>query len=444
MSTAEVYAFKITEYNAEDIYRILPENLFSLILPGDKVVLKPNWIRESHLSRLEEWEPIITHPTVITAVLRKVLENLKGKGEISILDGPETASTFSKILDHYPVDVWRNMAQESGVNLGIIDLRDDEWTVFQNVVVKRMKLPGDPSGSTQVNLLRDESEFNGIAPFKGYFGADSNILETNRAHDGINNFYRVSRTVLEADVFINLPKLKTHKKAGITCNLKNLVGINTYKNFLPHNMIGTVEDGGDQFPKRSPKSFLESKLMPLIHQHVLVSPKLSRCINPLIGFGKRVFGDNSKTVRGGSWYGNNTLWRTILDLNKVLFYANPDGTMREDNPLSRKKYISVVDGIIGGEKNGPKSPDPINMGVIICGKDPVTTDSVGARLMGLNPQKIPSIANAFSIQRFAITENKLESIVVRINDESYGINDLPKNWIVKFQPSQGWVGHIEI
>ncbi|MCV6004648.1 DUF362 domain-containing protein, partial [Escherichia coli] len=43
--------------------------------------------------------------------------------------------------------------------------------------------------------------------------------------------YLVSRDIIEADVVINLPKLKTHKKAGLTCALKNLIGINGNKEF---------------------------------------------------------------------------------------------------------------------------------------------------------------------------------------------------------------------
>ena len=36
--------------------------------------------------------------------------------------------------------------------------------------------------------------------------------------------YLIAKDVLDADLVINLPKLKTHKKAGITAALKNLVG----------------------------------------------------------------------------------------------------------------------------------------------------------------------------------------------------------------------------
>ena len=50
-----------------------------------------------------------------------------------------------------------------------------------------------------------------------------------------------------ADVVINLPKLKTHKKTGVTISLKNMVGINGYRNCLPHHTIGTPDASGDEF-----------------------------------------------------------------------------------------------------------------------------------------------------------------------------------------------------
>lgn len=444
MTTSEVYVFKVSKYNLSDIYEILPDSVFSLIHPGNKIVLKPNWIRESHIARPNEWEQVITHPTVITAVLKKVLEKLQGQGTISIIDGPETASSFEKILSHYPVAEWKAMAANTGISLEIIDLRDDEWVNEGEVTIERKKLAGDPRGSTQINLISDESEFFSHTPRNGYFGADSNIAETNQAHDGTRNLYRVSRTVLEADVFINMPKLKTHKKAGITASLKNLVGINTYKNFLPHNSIGTSADGGDQFPKKTSKSIIESHLMPFIHQNILASTRLSKLFRPVMSLGTKIFGDNSQTIRGGSWYGNDTLWRTILDLNKILLYANPDGSLRDDKWLSTKKYITVVDGIIGGQGNGPKAPDPINLGYLFCGTNPVATDAVSAYFMRFNPLKIPSIANAFTVKRYSIVNFRYEDIIAKISNGNYKLEEIPNKYSMNFRPHHGWVGHIEL
>ena len=44
----EVHLLKLNEYDADKIYEALPRQLFSIISPGDTVVLKPNWVLEEH------------------------------------------------------------------------------------------------------------------------------------------------------------------------------------------------------------------------------------------------------------------------------------------------------------------------------------------------------------------------------------------------------------
>jgi len=243
------------------------------------------------------------------------------------------------------------MEKSKGVELQIIDLREDEWINEGDVTVSRKKLVGDPKGSTEVNLVSDLSEFhNHIKSKRGYYGADYNIKEVNKAHDGYNNLYRVSRSIIEANVFINIPKLKTHKKAGITCCLKNLVGINTYKNYLPHHSEGGPEDLGDQFPTNKIKTKIEGPVMAFIKQYVIQNTMMARIFKPFKRWSKNIFGDTNNTIRSGNWYGNDTVWRMILDLNKVLFYANYDGTIREDNWINTKNYIGIVDAILAGDE----------------------------------------------------------------------------------------------
>jgi hypothetical protein len=346
-------------------------------------------------------------------------------------------------MSHYPVKEWESDALKEGIRLTILDLRDEEWTDDGNVVTERKNLPGDPLGSTEVNLKGEASEFFGHRPANGYFGADSDIKETNAAHDGTNNLYRISRTVAGCDVFINIPKLKTHKKAGITCNLKNLVGINTYRNFLPHSSIGTIKDGGDQFPVKTASTGIESKLMPFIHQKILKYPGLAKLFSPFIGLGKRVFGDNTKTIRGGSWYGNDTIWRMILDINKVLFYSDAQGRMKEGTIDKAKRYISVVDGIIAGEGEGPKMPDAVRMGYLICGTNPVAVDSVCAVLMGFDPMKIPSLKNAFSVSKYKLTGFGYDDIRLVFGGKIFEMEGIPPALVKKLKPHRGWTGHLE-
>jgi uncharacterized protein (DUF362 family) len=53
-----------------------------------------------------------------------------------------------------------------------------------------------------------------------------------RTHARGRHQYLVAREVIAADLVVNLPKLKSHRKAGITGALKNLVGINGNKEYL--------------------------------------------------------------------------------------------------------------------------------------------------------------------------------------------------------------------
>ena len=252
-----VFIENCVNYNTITINKTLYKHITifkNLINKGDSVVLKPNWIAHSHKYNENEWQSVITHPNVITGVLKIVLECLDGEGKVVITDGPQTNSSWEKIMIRMDPELWIKMGREKGVEVSIIDLREDLWVTKGDVTIQRKKLFGDPLGSTECNLgIYSEFVNHNVSP-RGYFGADYNKEETNQAHSGSNHKYRVSRTVIESDVFINIPKMKTHKKAGITCSLKNLVGINTYKNWLPHHNEGTPDEGGDQFPGANLKS----------------------------------------------------------------------------------------------------------------------------------------------------------------------------------------------
>src|SRR6267378_3196318 len=53
---------------------------------GDRVVLKPNWVKE-HDERHpgpNQWEHVVTHPAVIEGVVRWVAPRLQGRGSITI------------------------------------------------------------------------------------------------------------------------------------------------------------------------------------------------------------------------------------------------------------------------------------------------------------------------------------------------------------------------
>jgi uncharacterized protein (DUF362 family) len=443
--TSEVFIMKIDSYDSEMIKNSLPHQLFDIINPGDNIVIKPNWVLESHSDKPDEWDYVISHPMLIDAVIQIVIKKLKKSGSIILTDGPELNADFNKILNHYPIAKWREETKSEGINFEIIDLRDVLYIQDKNVTVHKITLNSDPNGKVLYNLRAELSEFYGHIKSKaGYFGGGSDFNKTNNSHNGVDNVYSISKTAIQADVFINLPKLKTHKKSGITASLKNLVGINTDRSFLPHHTIGTLDEHGDQFPNKNVSSRLEKSIMPIIHQKILTVPIFARMISPFLTVAKLVFGDNSRTVRAGAWYGNDTLWRTIIDINKILFYGNTDGTLRPDDPVNMKKYITLVDGIYAGEGMGPKTPDKIELRCLIAGKNPVAVDYISAKLMGFDPRKIPSIINNFNVKNYRLCHFTPEQIRINHNNSMYNLDALPEELIINFKPHFGWKNHIEL
>ena len=138
-----------------------------LVRPGDRVVLKPNWIKE-HDERHPSpghWQHVITHPTVIEAVIRWTAERLQGSGSIVVCDAPQTDSSFRLIREYCQLDamIARCRTSYPGLRIELLDLRPEEWLARDGVTVARTALPGDPAGSTHVRL-------DAASEFVGYQG----------------------------------------------------------------------------------------------------------------------------------------------------------------------------------------------------------------------------------------------------------------------------------
>jgi len=423
--------------------------LFKQIIPGDTVVIKPNWIAERHKFKKEVWEPVITHPNVILGIIRKVIQRLEGSGKIIIADGPVENASFEALSRIYNFENWKNIGRKAGIEIEILDLRKFMCINENDIIVDVIDLPGDPQGDVDFDL-KEASEFIGHSPSsKGYYGASYDSMETNAAHSNGKHLYRVSKSVISADVFINVPKLKVHKKAGITCSLKNLVGINTYKNFLPHHNEGVPSIGGDQFPGSEMKNRLEGLLLSYFKKIQIDSQKFSSVFIRVKKIGRLIFGETTDTIRSGNWYGNDTLWRTILDLNKLLLYGDDNGDMKMVKFEKTKKYISIVDGIVGGQGNGPEAPDSFVSKMLIAGENPVSVDCVCAKLMGFDYKKIPALKNAFKIKNdhYPLLNFDYNDIVVKSDSLSKfckTLKSIEKRYCYQFTPHFGWKRFIEL
>jgi uncharacterized protein (DUF362 family) len=445
----------VTYASVRDLFRLLKYDwpnfgsaawnpLGWLINPGDTVFLKPNMIAEKHYYK-DDWEYVITHGSVVRPVIDYVFLALQGKGRIIVGDAPSTEAKFEEILQRMGLNEIRLLyRREKDFEIEIIDLRNEYWIEKDRVVVDTVRLPGDPRGSVGVNLAADSMFAELDDHGKQYYGAFYDIAETNQHHRNGKHEYAISKSALLADVFINIPKLKTHKKCGLTVNLKSLVGINANKNWLPHYIFGSPETGGDQFESASVRGDLENAVVRHAKQVLLTKNPVAQMVaRKTKHLAYKVFGGNEQIVRSGNWHGNNTVWRMALDLNRILLYANADGSMRA--PENRKKYFSIVDGIVAMEGNGPVNGTAKTTGAVIAGLNPVAVDAVCARLMGFDYRKLPIVARAFPPHSFPLIEAGIESIEPVSNNPTW---DRPLvEWsladVFQFEPHFGWKGKVE-
>ncbi len=427
------------------IYRSEENYDFSFIdvRPGEWVVLKPNLVKEAKENDPDEWESVVTSPRIIERVCAHVCSRLQGRGRVTICDAPQTDSSFAAIaarLDLYGIA--RRCEESYGVPVEVIDLRNEEWVSERGVISGRRKLAGDPKGVIAFDLGRDSLFY--CHPGEGrYYGADYDHATVNRHHRGETHEYLVCATPIHADVFVNLPKLKTHKKTGVTLNLKNLVGINADKNWLPHHTEGAPGNGGDQFPDLGMRQRLEQKAVELARFFAGKVPVLGAGVaQTLRRSGTVVFGDGGSVVRSGNWHGNDTTWRMALDLNRCLLYGNPDGSLRGGRP---KRCYCLIDGIVGMEGAGPMQGDAVRSGVVIGGTDPAVADAVAARVMGFDWRKIPVIREAFEVSRLPVTTARPEDVRVISDVPAWNgtFGEIIDRDFLKFKPHFGWSGHIE-
>lgn len=135
-----------------------------LELKGKRVLLKPNFV-EAHLGR-----PINTHP----AVIANVAEACYFLGAAEVMVGEASGH------------------------------RRDPWFSIMNPALKEV--------------------FGGRVRRVDLNHSDTVAVENKGSATGLPGFF-LPREVARADVFISLPKMKTHHYMGVTLSLKNLFGV---------------------------------------------------------------------------------------------------------------------------------------------------------------------------------------------------------------------------
>ncbi len=427
--------------------------LGELIGPGKTVILKPNLVSHRNLGEsmygLTDTDGLVTHGSVIRAVLDYVVKGLAGEGRIIVCDCPVQGTDWQQAVELVGLDKVANYirAQYPEIDIELKDFRLGTAVKWGNTVVKRIvddsmlqnyRELDLKSSSLLMPLMHQSYEF-GVSDYPRWRMTAAHTPETNK--------YLYPKELLEADVMINLPKMKVHMKAGITCAMKNFVGTIGHKDYLPHFRFGGPKTGGDEYPEYGPVwrflwacmhkawDYEGGKLKIL---YIIVA----RIVAKYLGLFRRI--PNPVWALGaGSWFGNDTLWRTVLDINRAYLYYNSGTNAVDESNCSKQSYLAILDGIVGGEKESPLSPTPRRAGFIIASCNPLALDTVAATVMGLDYRKIPQLCEAWKPMPMPLSGYSPEDIDICGTIKARKLADLSRE-AVCFVPSMGFVGHIEL
>jgi uncharacterized protein (DUF362 family) len=366
-----------------------------LVEDVDRVVIKPNLVLHKVSTTDCTIKSLVVHASVLRPLIDYFLlaaQKLQVDIEVVVADTPLQSCDFDRLCQQNGLGALMEHYETLGAPVRLLDLRS-EWAVIDEnfLIQSRVDLPGDPQGSTIIDLGQLSLHYGqdaGRAPISIQDYEDS---VTRNHHSGEIQEYRFSNTVLHSELLVNVAKLKTHGKAGVTLAMKNIVGANTSKDFLPHFRVGAPERGGDEFARFSRYQLIVRSVRDFINK------RMAGKSIPLLGKLKTLVQDvetaKARAGRGGifagAWWGNDTVWRTIVDINRAVVFGTRRGLVVES---PQRRMICFLDGIWGMEGEGPIKGTDRYSGVIAYGDDPVEFDARSALLMGFDPARVPHIS----------------------------------------------------
>jgi len=416
----------------------------SIVSHPRTIAIKPNWV----LHETDAAFPIralVTDARLVEAVVEACLVQFPD-ASIVVGDVPLQFADFAKIRRQSGLDrVIDRFAHETRVRF--LDLRREvmvrDATGFMRPADGGH---GDPRGYRLVKL-GGESHLEAMSHQSDRFAVnDYSGQVTSANHSRGNHKYLVSQTLLDCNLFINLPKWKSHQKSAITGALKNVVGISCDKAYLPHFRRGAPAWGGDEYKDDHRwMYFLQTRVREALQKRSALAFKLLKpawdLFKQLRGLETRMASPNGASdnfyVAGGSWFGNDTIWRMIYDLNLIVEQVDEMGRL---TGTRQRGYLCLVDGLVSGEGNGPLQPLPRDLDWLVCGDDPFAIDIALAWFMGFQPEKIPILSRrpqylgAWGHFDLSALEIEIDRVTTLLSESQINFG---------FAPPPGWKDHVE-
>lgn len=406
------------------------------IRPGSSVFVLCNFVYHRRPQDSErDFHAKCIHGSVLRALLDYVCIAVGSRGRIRFGNAPLQSCTWERVLHDAEADRVAEFYRGQGLEVLPQDLRlyvTDRSQLGRVRGIERR----DEAAAVEIDLagqsLLAGLEGGGTPP--RFRVADYDPARIESFHAGSSHRYVLNRAILESDVVISLPKLKTHEKVGVTCALKGFVGAVAHKDCLAHHRFGSPRDGGDEYPDRLGWLRAASSLHDWVYHR-----EPDAALQGPIQIGERTLRRLFRRARlttGGAWYGNDTCWRMAVDLARIVHYADRSGVMRE---TPQRRHLALIDGIVAGEGDGPLAPSPVDARALLFADDVVLADRLACRLMGFDPRDIPLVDRAGGVEPWRLGPEPGSTPAIVLEGREVGEADVPAVLGRAFRPPGGWV-----
>lgn len=404
---------------------------------GNKVFLLCNFVKHDDLGHGQlRFSAKCTHGSIVRALLDYVLLALNGTGTVGFGNAPIQSCNWDRVmqntgaarLEEFYASVCPQPQSVRATDLRSHVVRDG---ILGGLQVQRHS---EDDACIEVDLGKESllEELYAEGKHPRFRVLDYDPRGTERRHGPGRHVYVIHRKVLESDVLISVPKLKTHEKVGVTAGIKGCVGTVAHKDCLAHHRLGRPAQGGDEYP-----DWLRM-LLPLsvLHDHVNRQPPGWRksIMHSADVFARKVIRRFTRAV-GGSWPGNDTCWRMALDLARILTFADQDGKLRSK---PQRTHLVFTDGIVAGEGNGPLNPDPVRLGYLAFANNLAAGDYVNALAMGFDPARIPLIRAALKPDARALVDDAPIAWDLKLNGRTTNQQEIERVFTRRFAPPRAW------
>jgi hypothetical protein len=372
-------------------------------LRGRKILLKPSWVK--HSSVITDEICLRSNDNFLLATLEIILRNRPSS--VIIGDAPIQGCKWDEVITGNLLGRIDELSKKNEVPVQIKDFRRATFSPANN----KLKTDLKPLSDYVIFDVKDKSYLEAITE-KGrnrFRVTNYNPLKLEDSHKLGTHTYCLTKELFEADVIIS--------------------GLNGDKDFLPHHRLGGTGFGGDCYPgKNYLRYYSELALDRANGQRGEIAYFLWTKVASLLwnlSFPKAVH-----TLEAG-WYGNDTTWRMVMDINLIAFYGKPDGTLTDKR---QREIFSLCDGVITGQGNGPLRPKPLPLGIVSFSNNPAVNDIGMATLMGFDYRKFPLLTEAAKL--FSVDDCK-----VFLNSKQITLANL-QEFSIKTDPPQGWKSYL--